>query len=68
MVINKGGGCTWEDTWIILERGNKIDFVGELGTSGDGNRREQIGEKEWEKKIQEETTTTTEYLKGNGET
>lgn len=39
------------DTWISLERRNKIYFVGKLETGRDGNRRDQIGEKEWEEKI-----------------
>jgi hypothetical protein len=32
-----------DDTWISLERRNRIDFAGELRVGRDGNRRNQMG-------------------------
>lgn len=32
------------DVWITLKRGNKVDFAGGLDLSGNGNRRDQVGE------------------------
>lgn len=38
------------DTWISLEEGNRIDFVGRLGVGEDGNWRDRVEEGEMEEK------------------
>jgi hypothetical protein len=31
-----------KEAWIILGRGNRIDFAGELGTGKEMNRRDKV--------------------------
>lgn len=56
-----------EYEWISLGGGNRIDFEGGLGASGNGSRRDQVVGEGWRGSVWEEKTGIEGYLKGSVE-
>ena len=63
-MLNNNGGLSggWESTRIFLGKGNRIDFLGGLEVSGDGNRRGQVWG--WRERTLEEKTGMGVYFRG----